>query len=129
MSRRSLLVASATAVALAIAPTLPLALPHALPHAGATSGVLHAQTTITLEGTVTGEGGTAVAGAQVTAVNRATQETRRALTGPTGTFRILGLASGRYGVEVRAIGYKPGGELVQLVLGQRARLNFALERG
>jgi hypothetical protein len=129
MSRRFLLVATATACALAIAPALPQALPRALPQVFAHAGVLHAQTTITLEGTVTGEGGAAVAGAQVTATNRATQETRRAVTGASGSFRILGLASGRYAVEVRAIGYRPGGELVQLVLGQRARLNFALERG
>lgn len=111
------------ACALALGPAIAAVAP------GVHAGALHAQTTITLEGTVTGEGGSPVVGAQVTAVNRATQETRRAVTGPSGTFRLLGLASGRYAVEVRAIGYRPGGELVQLVLGQRARVNFALERG
>lgn len=95
----------------------------------ATARPAGAQTTITLEGVVTGEGGAAVAGAQVTAVNQATQETRRAVTATAGTFRILGLPSGRYGVTVRAIGYRPAGETVQLVLGQRARLTFQLERG
>ena len=122
---RSLLVAVAGAVCtLAAGPALLAPLP-----APFSSGMLVAQTTITLEGTVTGEGGTPLAGAQVVVANAATQETRRGMTGPTGSFRILGLASGRYGVTVRAIGYKQAGELVQLVLGQRARLTFALERG
>jgi hypothetical protein len=122
---RSLLVAVAgAACTLAAGPALLAPLP-----APFSSGMLAAQTTITLEGTVTGEGGTPLTGAQVVVVNTATQETRRGTTGPTGSFRILGLASGRYGVTVRAIGYKQAGELVQLVLGQRARLTFALERG
>ncbi|GAC1516741.1 MAG: TonB-dependent receptor [Gemmatimonadaceae bacterium] len=89
----------------------------------------HAQTTIALEGTVTGEGGAPIAGAQIAVVDKGTEEVRRAITGGTGTFRILGLVSGQYGVTVRAIGYKPGTETVQLVVGQRARLTFELERG
>jgi hypothetical protein len=90
---------------------------------------LRAQTTITLEGVVTGEGAEPVAGAQVTVTNQATSETRRAVSGQSGTFRVLGLASGRYGVQVRAIGYRPADDAVQLVLGQRAFLTFALEKG
>jgi hypothetical protein len=123
MSRPVLAVAAAVC-ALAAVPALSVPLPAAL-----AGGVLAAQTTITLEGTVTGEGGAPLAGAQVVATNSATQESRRAITSAGGTFTILGLSSGRYAVSVRAIGYKPGGELVQLVLGQRARLTFALERG
>ncbi|MDF1505055.1 TonB-dependent receptor [Roseisolibacter sp. H3M3-2] len=88
-----------------------------------------AQTTITLEGVVRGENAAPVSGAQVVAVHQGTQETRRAVTGAAGTFRILGLPSGRYGVTVRAIGYKPAGDAVQLVIGQRAQLTFDLERG
>ena len=124
MPRTSLVVLVGAGCALTTAPALLAPLP--VPFGG---GVLAAQTTITLEGTITGEGNTPVAGAQIVAVNNATQETRRAVSTGAGTFRILGLPSGRYGVTVRAIGYKPAGEIVQLVLGQRARLTFALERG
>lgn len=89
---------------------------------------LAAQTTIPLEGTVTAEG-RPLAGVQITATNGATGETRRATTTAAGAFRVLGLTSGRYVVSVRAIGFKPAGDAVQLVVGQRARLTFALERG
>ncbi len=88
-----------------------------------------AQTTIPLEGTVTGDGGAPLAGAQVVVTGEATRETRRATTTASGAFRVLGLTSGRYAVSVRAIGYRPAEEAVQLVVGQRARLGFALERG
>ena len=88
-----------------------------------------AQTTIPLEGTVTGENAAPLAGAQVVVTNEATQETRRATTTAAGGFRVLGLTSGRYAVTVRAIGYRPAADAVQLVVGQRARLAFALERG
>ncbi len=89
---------------------------------------LAAQTTITLDGTITADG-QPVAGAQITATNQATNETRRAVTTAAGSYRVLGLSSGRYVISVRAIGYTPTGEVVQLVVGQRARLDFALEKG
>ena len=64
------------------------------------------QNTITLEGRAV-SAGAPVAGAQVTAVNIATQETARATTRPNGEFRLLGLFAGEYTVAVRAIGFKP----------------------
>ena len=88
-----------------------------------------AQNTITLEGSVKGEGGDALARTQVTILNTATQETARALTRASGEFRVLGLSPGQYSVTVRALGYKPGTQNVQLIIGQRARLEFALEKG
>ena len=86
------------------------------------------QNTITLEGRAV-SAGAPVAGAQVTAVNIATQETARATTRPNGEFRLLGLFAGEYTVAVRAIGFKPVSQGVQLVIGQRARLEFAMEKG
>jgi hypothetical protein len=87
-----------------------------------------AQNTITLEGSVK-SAGAPIAGAQVTVTNIATQETAKTVTRATGDFRVLGLFTGQYTVTVRAIGYKPGAETVQLVIGQRARLEFSLEKG
>ena len=63
------------------------------------------QHTITLEGSAKGEGATIV-GAQVTVVNVATRESARAATRANGEFRVLGLFSGRYTVNVRAIGFR-----------------------
>ena len=87
-----------------------------------------AQNTITLEGAVRGDGAPVV-GAQITVTNVATRETARALTRATGDFRVLGLYAGQYTVNVRAIGYRQRTDTVQLVIGQRARLEFILEKG
>ena len=93
------------------------------------SGTLAAQTTITLEGRVVGPEGQPVSGAQVAVVNIARTERRQLVTGALGEFRVLGLFSGTYSVDIRAIGYKPVTDSVQLVIGQRARLTITLERG
>ena len=55
---------------------------------------LHAQNTITLEGSVKAEG-SPIANAQVTVVNTATQETARSATRANGEFRVLGLFTGQ----------------------------------
>lgn len=87
-----------------------------------------AQNTITLEGVVQSQDGAPVSAAQVSVFNVATSERRNATTRPNGEFRVLGLFSGTYAVEVRALGYKPVTDSVQLVIGQRARLTITLER-
>ncbi|MBI5601614.1 MAG: TonB-dependent receptor [Gemmatimonadetes bacterium] len=87
-----------------------------------------AQNTVILTGVVRADG-QPLADAQVTITNVATQETIRSVTRANGEFRVLGLFTGRYAVTVRAIGYKPTGQQVQLSIGQRARLEFAMEKG
>ena len=88
----------------------------------------HAQVTITLEGTVLGEKSQPIASAVVLAENLDTDEQRHATTNAAGGYRILGLSPGRYGVTVRAIGYRPTMEKVQLIIGQRAQVDFHLEQ-
>ena len=75
-----------------------------------------AQNTITLEGVVRGDGAPVV-GAQITVRNIATAELSRTLTRATGEFRILGLYSGQYTVNVKAIGYRQRTDTVNLVRG------------
>jgi hypothetical protein len=87
-----------------------------------------AQNTITLEGSVKNESGP-LSGAQVTVVNVETKETARAGTRTNGEFRVLGLFPGQYTVTVRAIGYRPSQQTVQLAIGQRARLEFTVQQG
>ena len=87
-----------------------------------------AQNTITLEGSVKGDGAPVV-GAQITVVNIATQESARTITRATGEFRVLGLFSGQYTVNVKALGFRQHTDTVQFAIGQRARLEFALEKG
>ncbi len=86
----------------------------------------HAQLTITLEGSVRDTSGQPIVGAIVAVVNPATNERRGVSTNDDGRFRVLGLGPGRYDVTVRAIGYEPGNQSVQLLLGQRANLVFDL---
>jgi hypothetical protein len=89
-----------------------------------------AQNTITLEGVVTAaDDGQPLSGAQLSVTNLLSGEKRLATTRTTGEFRLLGLFSGRYEVTVRLLGYKPAADTVQLVLGQRARLAIAMEKG
>ena len=87
-----------------------------------------AQNTVILEGSVK-SAGSPIAGAQVTVVNSATQQTARVSTRSNGEFRVLGLSPGQYAVTVRSIGYRPSRQTVQLGIGQRARLDYAMEQG
>jgi len=87
-----------------------------------------AQNTVTLEGLVKSDG-VAVPGAQITVVNNATNETLKSTTHSHGDFRVLGIFPGQYSVTVRLLGYKPEVQTVQLAIGQRAFLDFTLEKG
>ena len=109
--KRLLLAASASALATSAVSTAALA-----------------QNSITLEGAVRADGAPVV-GAQVTVRNVATAEVTRAATRASGEFRVLGLYSGQYTVNVKALGFRQRTDTVNLTLGQRARLEFAMEKG
>src|SRR5687767_6961009 len=86
------------------------------------------QTTITLEGILKSTSGEAVSGAQISVTDPSTNTLRNARSNALGGFRVLGLPPGRYVVTVRGIGYVPASQNVELLIGQRANLVFALER-
>ena len=97
---------------------------------GGTAPLCAQATTVTLHGTITGTDGSAPQGAQVEVRDRETNVARGAFADREGTYHVLGLAPGTYDVTVRAIGYRQQRrEAVRLVLGQRAVLDFTLERG
>jgi hypothetical protein len=87
-----------------------------------------AQTTIPLEGTLRGTAGQVVPSASVSVVDPTTNVTRTARSGSAGQFRVLGLQPGRYNVTVRAIGYVPVTQPVELIIGQRANIIITLEK-
>ncbi len=87
-----------------------------------------AQNTVSLEGSVKSDGAP-IAGAQITVANSGTSEIQRATTRANGEFRVIGLFPGTYTVTVRALGYKQNSDVVQIVIGQRARLEFSMEKG
>src|SRR5687768_6928952 len=87
-------------------------------------------TTVSVHGTISGNDGSIPEGAQVEIRSRETNGSRGALVDRAGTYRVLGLAPGLYDVTVRAIGYRQQRrEGVRLVVGQRALVDFTLERG
>jgi hypothetical protein len=85
---------------------------------------------VTLQGSITGTDGSVPEGAQIEVRGRETSVARGALADPEGIYRVLGLTPDTYDVTVRALGYRQQRrEDVRLVVGQRATLNFVLERG
>ncbi|MCS7155107.1 MAG: TonB-dependent receptor [Bacteroidetes bacterium] len=84
-------------------------------------------TTVVLEGRVYGAEGRPLPNAEVLVVHKETGQQRGAVTDSEGRYRILGLAPGLYDVMARHLGYRTETRLdVQLVLGQRAVLDFSL---
>jgi hypothetical protein len=83
----------------------------------------------TLAGSVHDSTGGALAAATVTATHAATGLVQKAETNSAGGYLVVGLAPGRYRVEVEAAGFDKAGEAVILEVGQRARLDFTLGVG
>jgi carboxypeptidase family protein len=87
-------------------------------------------TTVTLQGVVSASDSSVPRGAEVEVRSRATGASRSAVAGADGAYRMLGLGPDLYDVTVRAIGYRrQRREGVRVVVGQRATLDFTLERG
>jgi hypothetical protein len=58
-----------------------------------------------------------------------TRASRAVITDASGAYRVLGLAPGTYDVVVRAVGYRAERmDSLRLVLGERTRIDFVLER-
>jgi hypothetical protein len=70
------------------------------------ASLVSAQTTTTLYGTVTDKSGAIVPGAQVTATNVETNQSRTAQTNAEGQYRFDFMPIGSYSVEVAATGFK-----------------------
>ena len=91
---------------------------------------LEAQSTsITVTGRITARDDGSPIAAWVETRSRETGAVRRAATDVEGVYRILGLSSGAHDVTVRALGYHAQRRVeLQLVVGDRVRADFALER-
>jgi Carboxypeptidase regulatory-like domain len=86
--------------------------------------------TATLQGTVSDPQDRVVAGAEVTAVNLATQATHTATTESSGNYRIPALSPGNYRVEVEATGFAKGiTNNITLTVGQVTTCDVHLTLG
>ncbi|HLJ16086.1 MAG TPA: TonB-dependent receptor [Bryobacteraceae bacterium] len=93
--------------------------------------VAHAQVTgATLTGTVTDPSGAVVAGAQVSAKNSATGDTRQVTTDSAGLYNMPNLTPGAYDIKVSSTGFATSAQSgITLAVGQTQQLNFALKVG
>src|SRR5216117_196162 len=93
---------------------------------GGATGVL-AQNTLTLHGRVRGTDGKPLLAAQLAVLNRETGQQRSAITSAEGTYTIVGLPPGAYHVRLVLLGYRAQERDIELLVGQRASLDFELE--
>lgn len=91
------------------------------------AGNLVAQnTTGTIRGTVTGEGGAPIASAQIGARNVNSGAVRTAQSNDAGAYTLVGLVPGTYQVTVRRIGNAPQTRTVVVQIGATQSQDFAL---
>ena len=83
----------------------------------------------TLTGTVTDSVGAVLPGATVQVTNTATNVSSQQVTTDTGTFLFVNLIPGVYDVTVELSGFKKSVQTLTLEVGQRARIQAALEVG
>ena len=92
--------------------------------------LLNAQTTTTLYGTVSDKSGAVVPGAQVTATNVGTNQSRTAQTNPEGQYRFEFMPIGAYSLELTATGFKKFVQKgIALDVNVNARVDASLEVG
>lgn len=91
------------------------------------SGDLLAQnTTGSIRGTVTGQGGAPIASAQIAARNTNSGVQRNAQSNDAGFYSLVGLVPGTYVVTVRRIGNAPQTRTVVVQIGATQQQDFAL---
>lgn len=92
------------------------------------SGTLLAQTsTGTIRGTVTGSGGAAALGAQISATNTSSGTVRNTQAQDNGFYVLAGLVPGTYTVTVRRIGTAPQTRTIVVQVGSTQFQDFALQ--
>ena len=85
--------------------------------------------TAEVAGVVRDVSGAVLPGASVTAVQAATGFVSEQRTDANGEFLLASLPVGRYTITVAFDGFKPNRRSVALLIGQKVRLEFALEVG
>lgn len=94
----------------------------------AIAAVAAAQSSVTINGTVTDQGGAPVAGAMVTATNVGTGIKSTAQTSAEGLYTIASIPAGFYDIEVTQAGFATGVRRNQEILvGTTATLDFTLK--
>jgi carboxypeptidase family protein len=90
------------------------------------TSVLAQNTTGTIRGTVTGQGGAPIASAQIAARNTSTGVTRNTQSNDAGGYTLVGLVPATYDVTVRRIGNAPQTRTIVVQIGATQVQDFAL---
>jgi hypothetical protein len=90
---------------------------------------LFAQTFGEITGHISDPSGAAVAGAQISLTNIATNALRTAVSTDAGVYTFPAVAPGLYSVKVEQEGFKTASSNVQVQVQQTVRLDFTLELG
>jgi hypothetical protein len=91
---------------------------------------VHAQSTASIEGTITDQHGALIAGAELMANDRAIGVTRVAMTGVSGRYQIVALPIGDYRIEARAKGFQTRIiEHLRVEVGRKVIQDFQLQVG
>lgn len=94
------------------------------------AAIATAQSTATLQGTVTDQKGAVVPGAAVTVRNKATSLERTTQTDSQGNYQVAALPAGTYSVEVKLQGFKTKlADQLPIEVATTAVQNFQLEVG
>jgi outer membrane receptor protein involved in Fe transport len=88
-----------------------------------------ATATGTIQGTITDKSQAVVVGAQVTITSQATNATRTGTTSETGAYRFDLLPAGIYQVKILKEGFRSVIQNAEVLVGQSATVNAALEPG
>jgi hypothetical protein len=88
-----------------------------------------AQNMTSVHGVVTGPDGKPLSGAQVAVKSPETGIQRGGISNTSGNYTVLGLAPGSYHVTVQMLGYVTQARDIQLLVGQRATIDFHLAQG
>src|SRR6476646_10347656 len=92
----------------------------------ASGGLIAQNSTGTIRGTVSGEGGAPIGSAQIVATNTNSGVQRIAQSNDAGSYTLVGLVPGTYTVSVRRIGSAPQSRTVVVQIGATQIQDFAL---
>jgi carboxypeptidase family protein/TonB-dependent receptor-like protein len=98
--------------------------------AGSGVRLLRAQTTAGILGTVKDPSGAVLPGAEITATNTETGQSRQAVAGARGEYRLPSLPAGTYDIQATMAGFQTSiRKGIALSIGQNLVADFALEVG
>jgi hypothetical protein len=91
-----------------------------------TASAASAQGAIILQGRITSPDNLPLPDVRVAATDRETGQVRVSGTATNGSYVIVGLQPGNYEVRVQKLGFQPATRNIELLVGQRASLDFTL---